>query len=152
MRPLGSRMRCFLLVLLSLALSSCESTQKVATHLEVATPITLSAKQIASVRAGVTKSLKTHELELASIGRMMAGRISTGVAVCGYFNSKTSAGESLGERPFHGVFLGLDNASGFIVTGTGGEENDTAATLEVCRQSGLDLAASSAAGSAPQTR
>jgi hypothetical protein len=132
-------MRYASLVLVSLVLSGCESAQKISSHLEVATPITLTAKQISSVRAGVAKSLKNHDLEAVNVGRMRAGRISTSVIVCGYVNRKNSSGEYVGEKPFHGLFMGLDNASGFIVTGTGGADDDTVATLEVCRRSGLDL-------------
>jgi hypothetical protein len=135
-------MRYASLVLVSLVLSGCESVQKISSHLEIATPITLTPKQVASVRAGVAKSLKDHDLKAVSIGRMRAGRISTSVIVCGYVNGKNSSGEYVGEKPFHGLFMGLDNASGFIVTGTGGADDDTAATLEVCRRSGLDLAPS----------
>jgi hypothetical protein len=135
-------MRCCWLVLVSLVLSGCESTQKITSHLEVAKPITLTPKQIASVRAGVAKSLKDQNLQAVSVGRMLAGRTSTTVVVCGYVNGKNSSGESVGEKPFHGLFMGLDNASGFIVTGTGGADDDNAATLEVCRRSGLDLAPS----------
>jgi hypothetical protein len=131
------------LTLASLVLSGCESApQKMSTPLEVAKPITLTAKQISSVRAGVAKSLKNNDLEGVRVGRMLAGRTSTGVIVCGYVNGKNSAGEYVGEKPFHGLFLGMDNASGFIVTGAGGAENDTTATFEVCRRSGLDLSPS----------
>jgi hypothetical protein len=130
------------LVLASLVLSGCESAQKITSHLEVATPITLTAKQISSVRVGIVKSLKDHDLEVVSVGRIRAGRVSTGVIVCGYVKSKNSSGEYMDEKPFQGLFLGLDNASGFVVTGTGGAGDDTAATLEVCRRSGLDLAPS----------
>jgi hypothetical protein len=133
-------MRYSLLVLVSLVLSGCESTQKL--KVEVATPITLTAKQIASVRAGVAKSLKGQDLEAVKVGRMLAGRVSTAVIVCGYANGKNSSGEYVGEKPFHGLFMGMDNASGFIVTGTGGADDETAATLDVCRRSGLDLAPS----------
>jgi hypothetical protein len=136
-------MRYSSLVLVSLVLSGCESAQKVtSSHVEVAKPITLTAKQIASVRAGVAKSLKDYDLQPVSVGRMLAGRTSTAVIVCGYVKSKNSSGEDVGEKPFHGLFMGMDNASGFIVTGAGGADNDNAATLEVCRRSGLDLAPS----------
>jgi hypothetical protein len=135
-------MRYASLVLVSLALSGCESPQKISRPLEVATPITLTAKQISSVRAGVAKRLKDHDLEAVRVGRMLAGRISTAVIVCGYVNSKNSSGEYVGEKPFHGLFMGMDNASGFIVTGTGGADDETVSTLEACRRSGLDLAPS----------
>ena len=110
-------------------------------HLEAVTPTTLTAKQISSVRAGVTKSLKDQDLAVVSVGRLIAGRTSTSVIVCGYVTGKNSSGE-MGEKPFHGLFMGMDNASGFIVTGTGGTADDNTATFEVCRRSGLDLAPS----------
>ena len=138
-------MRYSWLALVSLVLSGCESAQNEparkmsSSHLEVAKPITLTAKQISSVRAGVAKSLRNHDLEEARVGRLLAGRTSTGVIVCGYLNAKNSSGEYVGERPFHGLFMGMDNASGFIVTGTGGADNETAETFEICRRSGLDL-------------
>jgi len=135
-------MRFSSLVLLSLILSGCESDQKVTSHVEIAKPITLTAKQIASVRAGVAKSFKDSDLQAVSVGRMIAGRTSTAVVVCGFVDGKNKSGESVGEKPFHGLFMGMDNASGFIVTGTGGADNDTAATFEVCRRSGLELAPS----------
>jgi hypothetical protein len=135
-------MRYGSLVLVSLVLSGCESAQKISTRVEVATPITLTAKQISSVRAGLAKSLKDHDLKVVSIRRMLAGRISTSVIVCGYVNGQNTSGEHVGEKPFHGLFMGMDNASGFIVTGTGGADDETAATLEVCRRSGLDLSPS----------
>ena len=135
-------MRCSSLVFVLLVLSGCESAEKMSSHQEVATPITLTAKQISSVRAGVAKSLKDHDLEAVKVGRMRAGRISTSVIVCGYVNGKNSSGEYVGEKPFHGLFMGMDNASGFIVTGTGGTDNDNVATFEVCRHSGLNLAPS----------
>jgi hypothetical protein len=134
-----------MLALVSLVLSGCESAQNEpgrkmsSSHLEVAKPITLTAKQISSVRAGVAKSLRNQDLEEVRVGRMLAGRTSTGVIVCGYLNAKDSSGEYVGERPFHGLFMGMDNASGFIVTGTGGADNETAETFEICRRSGLDL-------------
>ena len=34
--------------------------------------------------------------------------------VCGYVNGKNSSGEYVGEKPFHGVFLGMDNARGLL--------------------------------------
>jgi len=135
-------MRYGLLVLVSLVLSGCESAQKISTRVEVATPITLTAKQVSSVRAGLAKNLKDHDLKVASIGRILAGRISTSVIVCGYVTGQNSSGERVGEKPFHGLFMGMDNASGFIVTGTGGADDENAATLEVCRRSGLDLSPS----------
>ena len=67
---------------------------------------------------------------------------SRSVIVCGYLNGKERAGGGVHDRPFHGLFLGLDNASGFVVTGTGGAEKDTAETLDVCKRSGLDLSTS----------
>jgi hypothetical protein len=135
-------MRFSSLVLVSLVLAGCESAQKVTSYVEIAKPITLTAKQIASVRAGVAKSFKDSDLQAVTVGRMIAGRTSTAVVVCGFVNGKNKSGESVGEKPFHGLFMGMDNASGFIVTGTGGADNDTAATFEVCRRSGLDLAPS----------
>ncbi len=133
-------MRYLLLVFSMLVLSACQSAQTPAARdLEVAKPITLSAKQISSVRSGVTRMLKNQDLEAARFGRMLAGKTSTGVIVCGYVDSKNGSGEYVGERPFHGVFLGMDNASSFIVTGTGGTESENAETFEVCRRSGLDL-------------
>jgi hypothetical protein len=45
----------------------------------------------------------------------------------------------VGDTPFHGLFMGLDNASGFIVTGLGGSDIENAATFEDCRRSGLDI-------------
>ena len=131
-----------LLLLASLLLSGCESVQQSSSiPREVAKPITLTAKQIASIKAGVAKSLK-DDLAAVQVGRMLAGRTSTSVIVCGYVKGKDSSGEYVAERPFHGLFMGMDNASGFIVTGTGGADNDNAATYEVCRRSGLDLAPS----------
>jgi hypothetical protein len=136
-------MRYLLLVFSTLALSACQSAQiPPARDMEVAKPITLNARQIASVRSGVTRMLKNQDLEAARFGRMLAGKTSTAVIVCGYVNSKNSSGEYVGEQPFHGLFLGMDNASSFIVTGTGGSESENTATFEVCRRSGLDLAPS----------
>jgi hypothetical protein len=133
-----------LLLLVLLALPGCESVQQSSSSSiprEVAKPITLTAKQTASVRAGVAKSLK-DDFTAVQVGRMLAGRTSTSVIVCGYVKGKDSSGEYVAERPFHGLFMGMDNASGFIVTGTGGADNENAATYEVCRRSGLDLAPS----------
>jgi hypothetical protein len=135
-------MRYSLLLSVALVLSGCESAPQTGVRLEVATPITLTPKQVSSVRAGVAKSLK-YDVDAPRVGKLLAGRTSTGVIVCGYVNGKNSAGEDIGERPFHGLFLGFDNASGFIVTGSGGAENETATTLDVCRRSGLELAPSS---------
>jgi hypothetical protein len=136
-------MRCSLLLFsIFLVLSGCESAPQTNVRLEVATSITLTPKQISSVRAGVAKSLK-YDVEAPRVGKLVAGRTSTGVIVCGYVNGKNSSGEDVGERPFHGLFLGFDNASGFIVTGTGGADSETAKTLDVCRRSGLELAPSS---------
>ena len=135
-------MRYSSLILISLILSACESAQKITRHLEPAKPITLTAKQISSVRAGVTKNLKDHELELVGIERIRAGQASTGVIVCGYVKSKKGSGDAMDEKPFQGIFLGPDNASDFVVTGTGGAGDDAAETLEVCRRSGLELAPS----------
>jgi len=136
-------MRCSLIFFsIVLVLSGCESAPQTNVRLEVATPITLTPKQISSVRAGVAKSLK-YDVEAPRVGKLVAGRTSTGVIVCGYVNGKNSSGEDVGERPFHGLFLGFDNASGFIVTGSGGADSETAKTLDVCRRSGLELAPSS---------
>jgi hypothetical protein len=136
-------MRRFSPLLVSLALAGCASAEKITTtRIEVAKPLTLNARQVAGVRVGVGKSLKNHDLEVVNVGRMLAGRISTGVVVCGYVSSKRASGEPVAEAPFHGVFMGLDNASGFVVTGLGGSAEDNAATLEDCRRSGLDLTAS----------
>ena len=144
-------MRYLLPVLSALVLSACQAAQDSSSNssssnssssnreLEVAKPITLSARQISSVRAGVTRVLQNHDLEAPRFGRMLAGRTSKAVVVCGYVDGKDSSGQYVGERPFHGLFLGLDNASSFIVTGTGGTETENAATFEVCRRSGLDL-------------
>jgi len=140
---MGGSVRCSLLILL-VALSGCASAEKIPASipLEVAKPIKLTAAQVAGVRAGVVKSLKVKDLEVVGIGRMLAGRISSGVVVCGYVNSKSARDEQAIEKPFHGTFLGLDNASGFIVTGMGETDEDNAATLDNCRRSGLDLAPS----------
>jgi hypothetical protein len=138
----SGRMRYCLLLSMGLVLSGCGSAPQPATRLEVATPITLTPKQVSSVRAGVAKSLK-YDVEAPRVGKLIAGRTSNGVIVCGYVNGKNSAGEDIGERPFHGLFLGFDNASGFIVTGTGGAESETATTLDMCRRSGLELTPSS---------
>ena len=134
-------------VLSALVLSACQSAQDSSSNtstqeLEVAKPVTLSAKQISSVRSGVTRVLKNNDLEDPRFGKMLAGRTSKAVVVCGYVDGKDSSGQYVGERPFHGLFLGLDNASSFIVTGTGGTETENAATFEVCRRSGLNLAPS----------
>ena len=134
----------FLLLSVALMLSACESAQPTGPgpRLEVATPITLTSKQVSSVRAGVAKSLK-YDVDAPRVGKLVAGRTSTGVIVCGYVSGKNTAGEDIEERPFHGLFLGFDNASGFIVTGSGGKESETAKTLDVCRRSGLELTPSS---------
>jgi hypothetical protein len=133
-------MRYWLLLLPMLALSACQSAPITSSSsLEVAKPITLSARQVSSVRSGVARVLQNNDLEAPRFGRMLAGRTSTAVIVCGYVDGKNSSGEYVGERPYHGLFLGMDNASSFIVTGTGGTEPDNAATFEVCRRSGLDL-------------
>jgi hypothetical protein len=129
-------------MLASLILSACESAQKITRNLEPATPIALTAKQVSSIRVSVMKSLKDHDLQFVSIGQMRAGQASTGVIVCGYVKSKKGSSDSMDEKPFQGIFLGLDNASDFVVTGTGGAGDDAAATLEVCRRSGLELAPS----------
>ena len=132
-----------MLLLVVFVLTGCESAQKAnipAERLEVATPIKLTPKQIASVRSGLARRLKDDGIEAVTVARALAGKISSGVIVCGYLNGKQPSGHDLRERPFHGVFLGLDNASGFIVTGTGGAEKDTAETLDMCKRSGLDLA------------
>jgi len=132
-----------MMLLVVFVLTSCESAQKAnipAERLEVATPIKLTPKQIASVRSGLARRLKDDGIEAVTVGRALAGKTSSGVIVCGYLNGKQPSGQDLRDRPFHGVFLGLDNASGFIVTGTGGAAKDTAETLDMCRRSGLDLA------------
>jgi hypothetical protein len=128
---------------LALVLTGCESAQKVNSpveRVEVATPIKLTPKQIASVRSGLARRLHDDGIEGVTVGRALAGKTSSGVIVCGYLSGKQRAGEDVRDRPFHGVFLGLDNASGFIVTGTGGAEKETAETLDMCKRSGLDLA------------
>lgn len=133
-------MRCASLVFALLVLAGCGSAQKTTgTYQELATPITLTSKQIAGVRAGVAKGYADRDLRAVNVGRMLAGRTSTSVVVCGYISGKNSSGDSVADTPFHGLFMGLDNASGFIVTGLGGTETENAATLEDCRRSGLDL-------------
>jgi hypothetical protein len=129
-------------VLLLLLVGGCGSAQTVNNRpdrIELATPVKLTPKQMASVRAGLARRLNDDGVEAVSVGRALAGRTSTSVIVCGYLNWKNRTGEEVRDRPFHGLFLGMDNASGFIVTGTGGAENETAATLDVCRRSGLEL-------------
>jgi hypothetical protein len=128
--------------LLALVLAACSSAQPVNNRVErfeVATPIKLTSQQMASMRSGLARRLKDEGIEAVTVGRALAGKTSSGVIVCGYLNGKSRTGE-VRDRPFHGLFLGMDNASGFIVTGTGGEEKETAETLDVCRRSGLDLA------------
>jgi hypothetical protein len=133
-------MRSCLLAAICLVMSACGSVQQSSSgsRSEPAQPITLTPKQVASVRAGVAKGLR-NDLEAVHVGRILAGRTSTSIVVCGLVNGKSSSGEDVRERPFHGVFMGMDNASGFIVTGSGGADNDNAETFEVCRRSGLDL-------------
>ena len=136
-------MRVFRFILAALVLTGCESAQKANSpieRLEVAKPIKLTSQQIASVRSGLARRLKDDGIEGVTVGRALAGKTSSGVIVCGYLNGKQPSGQDVRDRPFHGVFLGLDNASGFIVTGTGGGEKDTAETLDMCKRSGLDLA------------
>jgi hypothetical protein len=130
-------MKSALAVLISTAVTACAATPPQERQLETATPITLNAKQVAAVRDGVTKSLK--DPESARFGRMIGGRTSGGVMVCGYVNAKNSFGGYIGEKPFHGVILGSDNASSFAVTGMGGQDNETGAVFEICRRSGLEL-------------
>jgi hypothetical protein len=129
-------------ILLLFLVTGCGSAQTVNNRpdrIELATPVKLTPKQMASVRAGLARRLKDDGVEAVSVGRALAGRTSTSVIVCGYLSGKNRTGEEVRDRPFHGLFLGMDNASGFIVTGTGGAENETAATLDVCRRSGLEL-------------
>jgi hypothetical protein len=128
---------------LAVVLAACSSAQPVNNRVErfeVATPIKLTSQQMASMRSGLARRLKDDGIEAVTVGRALAGKTSSGVIVCGYLNGRSRAGEVVRDRPFHGLFLGMDNASGFIVTGTGGEEKETAETLDVCRRSGLDLA------------
>jgi hypothetical protein len=137
-------MRCASLVfglpVVVLALAACSSaTQKLNNYQEVATPITLTAKQIASIRAGVAKGFADRDLRAVNLGHMVAGRTSTSVVVCGYISGKNSSGQAVTDTPFHGLFMGLDNASGFIVTGLGGNESENSETYENCRRSGLDI-------------
>jgi hypothetical protein len=129
------------LVLPIFLLIGCESAQPVnkVEPLEVATPIKLTPQQMASIRSGLARRLKDDGIESVTVARALAGRTSRSVIVCGYLNGKERAGTDVRDRPFHGLFLGMDNASGFIVTGTGGAEKDTADTLDVCKRSGLDL-------------
>ena len=116
-------MRCAspvgLLLVSALVLAACGSPQKLTNYQEVATPITLTPKQIASIRAGVAKGFADRDLRAVNLGRMLAGRTSTSVVVCGYINGKSSSGETVGDTPFHGLFMGLDNASGFHRDRTG---------------------------------
>ncbi|HEY7247910.1 MAG TPA: hypothetical protein VH678_28920 [Xanthobacteraceae bacterium] len=121
------------------ACSSSDSTQKLSNYQEMATPVTLTPKQLASVRAGIAKGFADRDLHAVNLGRTVAGRTSTSVVVCGYINGKNAAGEAVGDTPFHGLFMGLDNASGFVITQLGGTESDNAATFEDCRRSGLDI-------------
>jgi hypothetical protein len=127
--------------LLALVLAGCESAQPTnkVEPLEVASPVKLTSKQMASVRSGLARRLKDDGIESVAIARALAGRTSRSVIVCGYLNGKDRAGGDVRDRPFHGLFLGMDNASGFVVTGTGGADKDTAETLDVCKRSGLDL-------------
>jgi hypothetical protein len=122
-------------------LEACSSatTQKLSSYQEVAKPITLTPKQVAGVRAGIAKGFADRDLHAVNLGRIIAGRTSTSVVVCGYINGKNSSGEAVGDTPFHGLFMGLDNASGFIVTQLGGTESENAATVEDCRRAGLDI-------------
>ena len=132
-------------ILLFLLVTGCGSAQTVNNRpdrIELATPVKLTPKQMASVRAGLARRLKDDGVEAVSVGRALAGRTSNSVIVCGYLNGKSRTGEEVRDRAFHGLFLGMDNASGFIVTGTGGADNETAATLDVCKRSGLELNAS----------
>ena len=92
-------MRYLLPVLSALVLSACQAAQDSSSNssssnreLEVAKPITLSARQISSVRAGVTRVLQNHDLEAPRFGRMLAGRTSKAVVVCGYVDGKDSSG------------------------------------------------------------
>jgi hypothetical protein len=135
----GMRRASLAVLLFLVGLAGCGgAAQKVTNYQEVATPITLTPKQIASVRAGVAKGFADRDLRAVNVGRMLAGRTSTSVVVCGLMSGKNSSGEGV-ETPFHGIFMGMDNASGFIVTGVGGSEIENSATFEDCRRSGLDI-------------
>ncbi len=131
-----------LVLLVPVCLGACTGSstpQKLSSHEEVATPIKLTPKQIAGIRAGVAKGFADRDLRTVNLGRVVGGKTSTSVVVCGYISGKNGAGETVGDTPFHGLFMGLDNASGFIVTQLGGTESDNAATFEDCRRSGLDI-------------
>ena len=60
-------MRYWLLVLPTVFLSACQSAPISSSSLEVAKPITLSAKQVSSVRSGVARVLKNNDLEDARV-------------------------------------------------------------------------------------
>src|SRR5437764_15350604 len=75
------RMRCAspvgLLLVSVLVLAACGSPQKLTSYQEVATPITLTPKQIASIRAGVAKGFADRDLRAVNLGRMLEiGRAS----------------------------------------------------------------------------
>jgi hypothetical protein len=101
-RKEASRMRYWLLVLLTLSLSACQSPAPVtSSNLEQAKPITLSAKQVSSVRSGVAHPEKPGSGSVR-FGRMLAGKTSTAVT-CADNGRQEPRGRIAGERPFHGL-------------------------------------------------
>jgi hypothetical protein len=103
--------------------------------LEAGTPVTLTAKQQAAVRKGVTQAMK--DPEAVRFGKMAATRNSKGdVTVCGLVNGKNSFGGYVGMSPFIGILVDENSPEGFALYKiASSSDRDVTATL--CRDSGL---------------
>src|SRR5690348_462087 len=120
-----------LLITSMLMLSACAPQSRSLDNLEVLTPVKLTKTQIATVHAGVAKSLK--DPESARFGDIVAGKSSKGsIIACGYVNAKNSFGGYVGEKPFQGLLS--TSSKQFVVIGMGGDDIETRVIDDMCRK------------------
>lgn len=101
-------------------------------------PITLTATQLAAVKAGVKQGLR--EPNSARFGEISAV-INAGeglITVCGYFNEKDAFGYYAGYSPFVGALLETPGqALEWSTVSTSRSEAQVQATMQVCREKGV---------------
>ena len=100
----------------------------------------LTAEEVATVQEGVRKSLK--DPNSAMFGPMTGAQEGNDHTwVCGVVNARNSFGGYTGDKPFMGMLVhmlaGGKTLKMFQVTGMGGTDSETYATMEMCRRYGV---------------
>jgi hypothetical protein len=106
-------------------------------RLERLEPVTLTELQRRTIEERVREKLK--DPDSARFDGFQGGRDDNGfILVCGWVNAKNSYGGYMGRQPFDGIMIVEGEKIVFVPSSVGGSDPEISATLEVCRQQGIE--------------